>query len=157
MTWIWARVLVVLPILPNLTTSCECCELQPIRKCKCCSEIRINRNLFCDAYPHGIYVMSQDESPRRDRHKVFAFSSTLFSQSILCWQVRRRMSNKSDKKTSARFFFSPPTVYIFMHSISAKPARNSLVFTFKAVLSVNSMKQPSSLSGICWGFSGASK
>lgn len=70
---------------------------------------------------------------------MFAFSSLQFSQSILCWQVRRKMSNKC-KESVCEF---PPPHSLSINSwipILAKPARNSLVFTFKAVLSVNSVE-----------------
>lgn len=99
----------------------------------------INKSLFLYVYQLAVQVTSQDKSPHRDRHKMFAFSPLLFSQSILCWQVRRKMSNKC-KECVCEF---PPPRLLSINScipISAKSAQNSLVFTFKAVLSVNSVE-----------------
>lgn len=94
--------------------------------------------------------ISQDKGalhdrPKKKKKKMSAFSPMLFSQSILCWQVWRKMSNKPNKRTSECVPVPPHppplhalSVYKFMHSSSAAPTWNSLVFTFKLVLSVNS-------------------
>ena len=105
-----------------------------------------------------VCVTSRDKSPHCDRHKMFAFSSMLFLQSISCWQVRRKMSNKCKENVCEGFFFCvSPHRSLSINSCLPSPQSRLEIASFshlKLCCLSTARSPPNSLSGICWGFLG---
>lgn len=103
---------------------------------------------ICDAHPCAV---SQDESPQSDRHKMFAFFSMLFLQSISCWQVRRKMSNKCRENIWVSSTLYTLSINSYIPSLQSQ-LEIALFSHSKLCCLSTAWNQPNTLSGICWGF-----
>lgn len=88
---------------------------------------------------HVQYVQQlRIKASARQAQNVCIFLRGVLTKHFVLTSSEKNVKQVKQENVCEVFFPITRSVYKFMHSISAKPARNSLVFTFKAVLSVNS-------------------